>query len=100
MRIGHTAKSIGARATITNEKAKQTEQAQPETVEQAQPETVEVADAQPGETPAAKADQPKKAEVVAETQHVDVQVNIAAIIGGVSAALAALGIGAAFLAMR
>ena len=112
-RIGQTAKSIGARATITNEKAEQAqpEQAQPEKAEQAeqaQPETVEVADehpaAQPGATPAAKAEQPKKAEAkaeaVAETQHVDAQVNIAAIIGGVIAALAALGIGAALFATR
>ena len=74
--------------------------------------------AQPGEIPAEQPnDEPVKAEPKAEAKaqdkveevkpakaeapkQADNQVNIAAIIGGVIAALAALGIGAAFLAMR
>ncbi|MHA5281990.1 zinc metalloprotease [Corynebacterium sp. CQ3829_602738] len=74
-------------------------------------------EAQPGVVPA-KAEQPVKDEPKVETKaeakvkvevkpakaeapkQADSQVNIAAIIGGVVAALAALGIGAAFLAMR
>ena len=75
------------------------------------------AEAQPGVVPA-KAEQPVKDEPKVEAKaeakvkvevkpakaeapkQADSQVNIAAIIGGVVAALAALGIGAAFLAMR
>ena len=75
------------------------------------------AEAQPGVVPA-KAEQPVKDEPKVETKaeakvkaevmpakaeapkQADDQVNVAAIIGGVVAALAALGIGAAFLAMR
>ena len=75
------------------------------------------AEAQPGVVPA-KAEQPVKNEPKVEAKaeakvkvdvkpakaeapkQADSQVNIAAIIGGVVAALAALGIGAAFLAMR
>ncbi|SIQ33915.1 hypothetical protein SAMN05421802_11171, partial [Corynebacterium afermentans] len=65
---------------------------------------------EPGEVPAeqpkaeaqAKVEdvKPAKAAKAEAPQQADNQVNIAAIIGGVSAALAALGIGAAFLAMR
>ncbi|MFC5726489.1 hypothetical protein ACFPRI_07155, partial [Corynebacterium pilbarense] len=102
---------------------------QPEAVEVAEEHPMvalvpaEEIDAQPGVVPAEqpKDEQPKaepKAEAKAQVKVEDVQaeevkpakaeapkqvnnqVNIAAIIGGVVAALAALGIGAAFLAMR
>ena len=102
-RIGAYAESIGARAKAEVEEIEQPE----EIVEVEKPAPVEVAEdvepaeeieSLPGEVPAkveevkpAKAEAPKQAET---------QVNIAAIVGGVVAALAALGIGAAFLAMR
>ena len=102
---------------------------QPEAVEVAEENPMvalvpaEEIDAQPGEVPAEQPkDEPVKAEPKAEAKaqakvedakvedvkpakadtpkQADNQVNIAAIIGGVIAALAALGIGAAFLAMR
>lgn len=97
---------------------------QPEAVEVAEEHPMvalvpaEEIDAQPGEVPAEQPkDEPVKAEPKAEAKaqakaedvkpakaeapkQADNQVNIAAIIGGVIAALAALGIGAAFLAMR
>ena len=103
-RIGAYAESIGARV----EKAEVEEIELPEEiVEVEKPAPVEVAEdvepaeeieSLPGEVPAkveeakpAKAEAPKQAEA---------QINIAAIIGGIAAALAALGIGAALLAMR
>ena len=112
-RIGAYAESIGARAKAEVEEIEQPE----EVVEVEQPEPVEVAEehpltalvpaeeipAQPGEVPAEqpKAEQKVEAKAKAEApKKADSQVNIAAIIGGVIAALAALGIGAAFLAMR
>ena len=122
-RIGAYAESIGARADIAEVEVEAIEQPE-EIVETTQPEAVEVAEehpmvalvpaeeipAQPGEVPAeqpkaeaqakvedVKPAKPAKAEA---PQQADNQPNIAAIIGGVSAALAALGIGAAFLAMR
>ena len=106
-RIGVYAESIGARADKAN-KAEVEEVEQPEeNVETTQPEPVEVAEAheavesQPGVTPTKPAKDELKAEVKAEApKQADNQVNIAAIIGGVIAALAALGIGAAFFAMR
>ena len=123
-RIGAYAESIGARAKAEVKEIKQPE----EIVEVEQPEAVEVAEehpmvalvpaeeiadepaaeaeAQPGVVPA-KAEQPVKDEPKVEAKakaeapkQANNQVNIAAIIGGVIAALAALGIGAAFLAMR
>ena len=112
-RIGAYAESIGARAKAELEEIEQPE----EVVEVEQPEPVEVAEehpltalvpaeeipAQPGEVPAEqpKAEQKVEAKAKAEApKQADNQINIAAIIGGVIAALAALGIGAAFLAMR
>ena len=112
-RIGAYAESIGARAKAEVEEIEQPE----EVVEVEQPEPVEVAEehpltalvpaeeipAQPGEVPAEqpKAEQKVEAKAKAEApKQADNHVNIAAIIGGVVAALAALGIGAAFLAMR
>ena len=112
-RIGAYAESIGARAKAEVEEIEQPE----EIVEIEQPEAVEVAEehpltalvpaeeipAQPGEVPAEqpKAEQKVEAKAKAEApKQADNHVNIAAIIGGVVAALAALGIGAAFLAMR
>ena len=112
-RIGAYAESIGARAKAELEEIEQPE----EVVEVEQPEPVEVAEehpltalvpaeeipAQPGEVPAEqpKAEQKVEAKAKAEApKKADSQVNIAAIIGGVVAALAVLGIGAAFLAMR
>ena len=112
-RIGAYAESIGARAKAEVEEIKQPE----EVVEVEKPEPVEVAEehpltalvpaeeipAQPGEVPAEqpKAEQKVEAKAKAEApKQADNHVNIAAIIGGVVAALAALGIGAAFLAMR
>ena len=127
-RIGAYAESIGARAEIAEVEVEAIEQPE-EIVETTQPEAVEVAEehpmvalvpaeeindepadkaqAQPGVTPTK--DNPKaepKAEAKVEDakaeapQQADNQPNIAAIIGGVSAALAALGIGAAFVAMH
>ena len=123
-RIGVYAESIGARA----DKAKVEEVKQPEEiVEIEQPAPVEVAEeheavelvpaedaqSQPGVVPAEPAKDELKAEAKAQPKveevkpakaeapkQADNQVNIAAIIGGVIAALAALGIGAAFFAMR
>ena len=121
-RIGAYAESIGARADIAEVEVEAIEQPE-EIVETTQPEAVEVAEDhemielapaeeindEPGEVPAeqpkaepkaeAKVEdvQPAKAEAPQQTNN---QVNIAAIIGGVSAALAALGIGAAFVAMH
>ena len=112
-RIGAYAESIGARAKAEVEEIKQPE----EVVEVEKPEPVEVAEehpltalvpaeeipAQPGEVPAEqpKAEQKVEAKAKAEApKQANNQVNVAAIIGGVVAALAALGIGAAFLAMR
>ncbi|MHA5281921.1 zinc metalloprotease [Corynebacterium sp. CQ3829_602738] len=112
-RIGAYAESIGARAKAEVEEIEQPE----EVVEVEQPEPVEVAEehpltalvpaeeipAQPGEVPAEqpKAEQKVEAKAKAEApKQANNQINIAAIIGGVVAALAALGIGAAFLAMR
>ncbi|MGV0344821.1 hypothetical protein ACUY3P_11010 [Corynebacterium lehmanniae] len=110
-RIGAYAESIGARAKAEVEEIEQPE----EVVEVEQPEPVEVAEehpltalvpaeeipAQPGEVPAEQPKAEQKVEAKAEApKKADSQVNIAAIIGGVIAALAALGIGAAFLAMR
>ena len=112
-RIGAYAESIGARAKAEVEEIEQPE----EVIEVEQPEPVEVAEehpltalvpaeeipAQPGEVPAEqpKAEQKVEAKAKAEApKQADNQVNIAAIIGGVVAALAVLGIGAAFLAMR
>ena len=104
-RIGAYAESIGARAKAEVEEIEQPE----EIVEVEKPSPVEVAEdvepaeeieSLPGEVPA------KVEEVKAEPAKVEApkqannQINIAAIIGGVVAALAALGIGAAFLAMR
>ena len=124
-RIGAYAESIGARADIAEVEVEAIEQPE-EIVETTQPEAVEVAEdhpmvalvpaeeipAQPGEVPAEqpKAEAQAKVEDVkvedvkpakAEApQQADNQPNIAAIIGGVIAALAALGIGAAFFAMH
>ena len=126
-RIGAYAESIGARAEIAEVEVEEVEQPE-EIVEVEQPEAVEVADehpmaaltpaeeieAQPGEIPAEQPTAEDKNEAKAQEAKVedakpakadtpnqaDNQVNIAAIIGGVIAALAALGIGAAFLAMR
>ena len=114
-RIGAYAESIGARAKAEVEEIKQPE----EVVEVEQPEPVEVAEehpltalvpaeeipAQPGEVPAEqpKAEQKVEAKAKAKAEapkQANNQVNVAAIIGGVVAALAVLGIGAAFLAMR
>ena len=126
-RIGAYAESIGARADIAEVEVEAIEQPE-EIVETTQPEAVEVAEEhpmvalapaeeindEPGEVPA---EQPKaeaqakvedvqpakaaKAEAPQQTNNQPSnQINIAAIIGGVSAALATLGIGAAFLAMR
>ena len=126
-RIGAYAESIGARADIAEVEVEAIEQPE-EIVETTQPEAVEVAEdhpmvalvpaeeindepadkaqAQPGVTPTkdkpkaeAKVEDVKPAKAEAPKQ-ADNQVNIAAIIGGVIAALAALGIGAAFFAMR
>mgnify|MGYP002719782499 CR=1 FL=1 len=122
-RIGAYAESIGARADIAEVEVEAIEQPE-EIVETTQPEAVEVAEEhpmvalapaeeindEPGEVPAeqpkaeaqAKVEdvKPAKAAKAEAPQQADNQINIAAIIGGVSAALAALGIGAAFLAMR
>ena len=122
-RIGAYAESIGARADIAEVEVEAIEQPE-EIVEVEQPEAVEVAEDhpmvalvpaeeindEPGEVPAeqpkaeaqAKVEdvKPAKAAKAEAPQQADNQVNIAAIIGGVSAALAALGIGAAFVAMR
>ena len=126
-RTGAYAESIGARADIAEVEVEAIEQPE-EIVEVTQPEAVEVAEdhemielapaeeidaadakAQPGVTPTkpakaeveAKQVKPAKAEAPKQTNNQPSnQVNIAAIIGGVSAALAALGIGAAFLAMH
>ena len=122
-RIGAYAESIGARADIAEVEVEAIEQPE-EIVETTQPEAVEVAEDhpmvalvpaeeindEPGEVPAeqpkaeaqAKVEdvKPAKAAKAEAPQQADNQINIAAIIGGVSAALAALGIGAAFLAMR
>ena len=112
-RIGAYAESIGARAKAEVEEIEQPE----EIVEVEKPEPVEVAEehpltalvtaeeipAQPGEVPSEqpKAEQKVEAKAKAEApKQANNQVNVAAIIGGVVAALAALGIGAAFLAMR
>lgn len=121
-RIGVYAESIGARA----DKAEVEEVKQPEEiVEIEQPAPVEVAEeheavelapaedaqSQPGVVPTKPAKDELKAEAKVKVEEVkpakaeapkqaDNQVNIAAIIGGVVAALAALGIGAAFFAMR
>ena len=126
-RIGAYAESIGARADIAEVEVEEIEQ--PEAVEVAEEHPMvalvpaEEIDAQPGEVPAEQPkDEPVKAEPKTEAKaqakaedakvkdvkpakaqapkQADNQVNIAAIIGGVIAALAALGIGAAFLAMR
>ena len=124
-RTGAYAESIGARADIAEVEVEAIEQPE-EIVETTQPEAVEVAEdhpmvalvpaeeipAQPGEVPAeqpkaeaqakvedAKVEDVKPAKAEAP-QQADNQPNIAAIIGGVSAALAALGIGAAFVAMH
>ncbi|WP_269508994.1 hypothetical protein [Corynebacterium faecium] len=118
-RIGAYAESIGARVTAPVEAEKVEEDIEIETpapVEVAEPEVpaeieaevaevdeAEEAEAQPGVVPAEqpKAEQKVEAKAKAEApKKADSQVNIAAIIGGVIAALAALGIGAAFLAMR
>ena len=124
-RTGAYAESIGARADIAEVEVEAIEQPE-EIVETTQPEAVEVAEEhpmvalapaeeindQPGEVPAEqpKAEAQAKVEDVkvedvkpakAEApQQADNQPNIAAIIGGVIAALAALGIGAAFFAMH
>ena len=123
-RIGAYAESIGARADIAEVEVEAIEQPE-EIVETTQPEAVEVAEEhpmvalapaeeindEPGEVPAeqpkaeaqAKVEdvKPAKAEAPKQTNNQPSnQVNIAAIIGGVSAALAALGIGAAFVAMH
>ena len=124
-RIGAYAESIGARAEIAEVEVEEVEQPE-EIIEVEQPEAVAVADehpmaaltpaeeieAQPGEIPTEPAQDKNEAkaqeaqvkqvnEAKADTpKQADNQVNIAAIIGGVIAALAALGIGAAFLAMR
>ena len=123
-RIGAYAESIGARAKAEVEEIEQPE----EIVEIEQPEAVEVAEehpmvalvpaeeipAQPGEVPAKQPKAEPKAEAKVQEakveevkpakadapKHANNQINIAAIIGGVVAALAVLGIGAAFLAMR
>ena len=112
-RIGAYAESIGARAKAEVEEIEQPE----EIVEVEKPEPVEVAEehpltalvtaeeipAQPGEVPSEqpKAEQKVEAKAKAEApKQANNQVNVAAIIGGVVAALAVLGIGAAFLAMR
>ena len=114
-RIGAYAESIGARAKAEVEEIEQPE----EIVEIEQPEAVEVAEehpltalvpaeeipAQPGEVPSEqpKAEQKVEAKAKAKAEapkQANNQVNVAAIIGGVVAALAVLGIGAAFLAMR
>ena len=124
-RTGAYAESIGARADIAEVEVEAIEQPE-EIVEVTQPEAVEVAEDhemielapaeeindEPGEVPAeqpkaeaqakvedAKVEDVKPAKAEAPKQ-ADNQPNIAAIIGGVSAALAALGIGAAFFAMR
>ena len=126
-RIGAYAESIGARADIAEVEVEAIEQPE-EIVETTQPEPVEVAEehemielvpaeeindepadkaqAQPGVTPTkdkpkaeAKVEDVKPAKAEAP-QQADNQPNIAAIIGGVSAALTALGIGTAFFAMR
>ena len=118
-RIGAYAESIGARVTAPVEAEKVEEDIEIETpapVEVAEPEVpaeieaevaevdeAEEAEAQPGVVPAEqpKAEQKVEAKAKAEApKQADNHVNIAAIIGGVVAALAALGIGAAFLAMR
>ena len=126
-RIGAYAESIGARAEIAEVEVEEVEQPE-EIVEIEQPEAVEVAEehpmvalvpaeeipAQPGEVPAKQPKAEPKAEAKVQEAKVEEvkpakaeapkqannQINIAAIIGGVVAALAALGIGAAFLAMR
>jgi len=123
-RTGAYAESIGARADIAEVEVEAIEQPE-EIVETTQPEAVEVAEDhpmvalvpaeeindEPGEVPAeqpkaeaqAKVEdvKPAKAEAPKQTNNQpDNQINIAAIIGGVSAALAALGIGAAFVAMH
>ena len=128
-RIGAYAESIGARAKAEVEEIKQPEEVieveKPEPVEVADVhEMVELvpaeeipaadAEAQPGEVPAKQPKAEPKAEAKVQEakveevkpakadapKHANNQINIAAIIGGVVAALAALGIGAAFLAMR
>ena len=118
-RIGAYAESIGARVTAPVEAEKVEEDIEIETpapVEVAEPEVpaeieaevaevdeAEEAEAQPGVVPAEqpKAEQKVEAKAKAEApKQANNQVNVAAIIGGVVAALAALGIGAAFLAMR
>ncbi|MCG7289709.1 MULTISPECIES: hypothetical protein [unclassified Corynebacterium] len=128
-RIGAYAESIGARAKAEVEEIEQPEEIveieQPEAVEVAEEhpmvalvpaEEIEAADAeaQPGEVPAeqpkaeAKVEEAKVEDAKEEVKpakadapkHANNQINIAAIIGGVVAALAVLGIGAAFLAMR
>jgi len=118
-RIGAYAESIGARVTAPVEAEKVEEDIEIETpapVEVAEPELpaeieaevaevdeAEEAEAQPGVVPAEqpKAEQKVEAKAKAEApKQANNQVNVAAIIGGVVAALAALGIGAAFLAMR
>ena len=118
-RIGAYAESIGARVTAPVEAEKVEEDIEIETpapVEVAEPELpaeieaevaevdeAEEAEAQPGVVPAEqpKAEQKVEAKAKAEApKPANNQVNVAAIIGGVVAALAALGIGAAFLAMR
>ena len=123
-RTGAYAESIGARADIAEVEVEAIEQPE-EIVETTQPEAVEVAEEhpmvalapaeeindEPGEVPAeqpkaeaqAKVEdvKPAKAEAPKQTNNQPSnQINIAAIIGGGSAALAALGIGAAFLAMQ
>ena len=128
-RIGAYAESIGARAKAEVEEIEQPEEVveveQPEPVEVAEEHPLtalvpaEEIPAQPGEVPAeqpkaeAKVQEAKVEEAKVEDAKEEVkpakaeapkqannQVNVAAIIGGVVAALAALGIGAAFLAMR
>ena len=118
-RIGAYAESIGARVTAPVEAEKVEEDIEIETpapVEVAEPEVpaeieaevaevdeAEEAEAQPGVVPAEqpKAEQKVEAKAKAEApKQANNQVNVAAIIGGVVAALAVLGIGAAFLAMR
>ncbi len=129
-RIGAYAESIGARADIAEVEVEEVEQPeeiieieQPEAVEVAEEhpmvalEPAEEVETQPGEVPAEqpKAEPKAEAKVQAKVEdakeevkpakaeapkQAEAQINIAAIIGGVVAALAALGIGAAFLAMR
>ena len=128
-RIGAYAESIGARAKAEVEEIEQPEEIveieQPEAVEVAEEhpmvalvpaEEIPAADAeaQPGEVPAKQPKAEPKAEAKVQEakveevkpakadapKHANNQINIAAIIGGVVAALAVLGIGAAFLAMR